>query len=115
MDIFQPDLFREEEMNTTMNSILTPSLYEVPTDTPLGLDLDKFLVTEVNFGDATEEDNQTKLVQSLIKDNKTMLSIMNKRSLNMRTVINWWHKGNIDSVINALTSRRDTSLVIDFF
>jgi hypothetical protein len=102
-------------MNTTLMSIMTPSLYEVPTDTPLGLDLEKFLVTEVNFGDLTEEDNQSKIVQSLIKENKTMLSIMTKRSLNMRSLLNWWNKGNVDSTINTLTSRRDTSLVMDFF
>ena len=94
---------------------MTPSLYEVPTDTPLGLDLEKFLITETNFGDANDQNHQEKVMQSIIKDNKTMLSILNKRTLTVRTLMNWWNKGNIDSTINALTSKRDTSVVMDFF
>jgi len=102
-------------MNTTTNSLFAPSLYEVPTDTPLGLDLDKFLMEEWNIEDANEEDGQAKLMQGLMKDNKTMLSILNKRTINIRLLQKWWNKGNIDSTINTLTSRRDTSLVVDFF
>jgi len=98
-----------------MNSFFTPSLYEVPTDTPLGLDLEKFLVTEVNFNGGTEEDNHSKVIQNLMKENKTMLSIMNKRALSMQAVTNWWNKGNIDCAVNMLSSRRDTSLIMDFF
>jgi len=50
-----------------------------------------------------------------MNDNKTMLSIMNKRTNNLQLLIRWWKKGNIDSAINAISSRRDTSLVVDFF
>ena len=102
-------------MNTTTNSLFAPSLYEVPTDTPLGLDLEKFLATEWNIEDPSEEDSQAKLMQGIMKDNKTMLSIMNKRTNNLRLLQKWWGKGSMDSTINTLSSRRDTSLVVDFF
>ena len=102
-------------MNQTNTSFMTPSLYEVPTDTPLGLDLEAFLITDTNFGDSDNKDHQEKVMQSIIKDNKTMLSILNKRTLTVQTLMNWWNKGNIDSTINALTSKRDTSVVMDFF
>jgi hypothetical protein len=98
-----------------MNSLFAPSLYEVPTDTPLGLDLEKFLIQEVTYSDSWEEDKYERIMQAVIKENKTMLSIMNKRRMSILAIINWWNKGNVDSAINALTSKRDTSLVMDFF
>ena len=106
---------KNDDMNTTLNSLMAPSLYEVPTDTPLGLDLEKFLITETNFGDISQEETQTKVMKNLISENKTMLSILNKRQQSINAIQNWWKKGNIDSTINMLTSRRDTSLVVDFF
>eukprot|EP00344_Euplotes_crassus_P004340 CAMPEP_0197000850 /NCGR_PEP_ID=MMETSP1380-20130617/5701_1 /TAXON_ID=5936 /ORGANISM="Euplotes crassus, Strain CT5" /LENGTH=158 /DNA_ID=CAMNT_0042418303 /DNA_START=71 /DNA_END=547 /DNA_ORIENTATION=+ len=98
-----------------MNSMFAPSLYEVPTDTPLGLDLEKFLANECNVEDIEEDDSQVKLMKNLMKDNKVMLTIMNKRANNLKIVQRWWNKANLDSTINTLSSRRDTSLVVDFF
>jgi hypothetical protein len=102
-------------MNTTTNSLFAPSLYEVPTDTPLGLDLEKFLTDDIEIDNPSEEDGQVKIMQNLMKENKTMLSIVHKRNNNLKALLNWWSKGNVDSTINTLTSRRDTSLVMDFF
>ena len=50
-----------------------------------------------------------------MKDHKTMLSISTKRAQSLRQLLNWWKKGSLDSVINTLTSKRDTSLVMDFY
>lgn len=102
-------------MNTTFMSNFTPSLYEVPTDTPLGLDLEKFLTSTTDFSNLNSENTHEKIMNGIMKENKIVQNILSKRAINARALVNWWMKGNVDSTINTLTSKRDTSLVMDFF
>ena len=46
-----------------------------------------------DFGDISQEETQTKVMKNLISENKTMLSILNKRQQSINAIQNWWKKG----------------------
>ncbi|CDW90005.1 katanin p80 wd40-containing subunit b1 [Stylonychia lemnae] len=86
------------------------SLYEIPIDKPLNLDIGKFLQpTDVKYNG-----NDIELIQEAMKQSQVMDRILDKRQKNLKTVLKWWGQGNINSTINCLSQLNDLSVVNDF-
>lgn len=86
-------------MNMTQNSSLS-SLYEIPLDKPLGIDVSKFLTTSENVN---YEGNDMTLIQEALKQHKVVDQVLHKRQKNLRTIQKWWFQGSANSTINALS------------
>ena len=77
------------------------SLYEMPMDRPLNIDLGKFLQPDVSrVGDLKDD---LELINEALKQHAVIDNIMTRRQRNMRTVMKWWLQGNVSSTINTLT------------
>jgi WD40 repeat protein len=121
----------EEQLNmndndiSTIRSEWTASLYEVPIDKPWGLNLEKFLnnigngiTTTQTFGTLGQVppiEVQRKVMEDVIKSNKTMLSVLNSRKIHLENVQMNWELGDLSKTLNALVINKDTSAVMDFF
>eukprot|EP00347_Sterkiella_histriomuscorum_P018687 403344559 len=99
----------QDVMRSTARTNLS-SLYEIPIDKPLNLDIGKFLLpNEVKYNG-----NDLEIIQEAMKQSQIMDKIVDRRQKNMRTVLKWWGQGNINSTINALSQMNDLSIVNDF-
>ena len=58
---------------------------------------------------------QRKVMEDVIKSNKTMLSVLNSRKIHLENVQINWQKGDLSKTLNALVINKDTSAVMDFF
>lgn len=122
---FEAQLNDRDEDLSTIKSECTASLYEVPIDKPCGLNLEKFLnnisngiTTTQTFGTlgmVPSVEVQRKVMEDLIKSNKTMLSVMNSRRIHLDNVKINWESGDLSKTLNALVINKDTSAVMDFF
>ena len=121
---FEKELNLNVHENSTIKSEYTASLYEVPIDKPCGLNLEKFLKNVGNgitttqtygtMGAAPSIEVQRKLMEEIIKSNKTMLSVMNSRKIHLENVQTNWNWGDLSKTLNALVINKDTSAVMDF-
>ena len=121
---FQQELNDKDDVLSTINSEWTASLYEVPIDKPIGLNLEKFLnnigngiTTTQTFGTLGEVPSvevQRKVMEDIIKSNKTMLSVMNSRKIHLENIKQNWDTGDLAKTLNALVINKDTSAVMDF-
>ena len=121
---FEQEMKDKDDVLSTFNSECTASLYEVPIDRPIGLNLEKFLnnigngiTTTQTFGtikDAPSVEVQRKVMEDIIKSNKTMLSVMNSRKIHLENIKQNWDTGDLAKALNALVINKDTSAVMDF-
>lgn len=120
---FEMQLNNNDDIST-IRSEWTASLYEVPIDKPWGLNLEKFLnnvshgiTTTQTFGTLNQAppiEVQRKIMEDVIKSNKTMLSVMNSRRIHLENVKVNWELGDLSKTLNALVINKDTSAVMDF-
>lgn len=76
------------------------SLYEIPIDKPLNIDIGKFLQpAELPY----QNGNDLDLIAAALKQGPTLDTIMDRRQKNLRTVLKWWALGNVVSTINCLS------------
>ncbi|TNV83313.1 hypothetical protein FGO68_gene14301 [Halteria grandinella] len=101
----------EQRMRLTNTTNLS-SLYEIPIDKPLNIDLGKFLQPKEDL--RYQNGNDIEIINEAMKQHPLIDNIMTRRQRNMRTVMKWWHQGNISSTINALTQMNDLSVLNDF-
>jgi WD40 repeat protein len=121
---FVEDLNGNDGDLSTIRSEGTASLYEVPIDKPCGLNLEKFLNNVSNgitttqtfgtLGQVPPIEVQRKVMEDIIKSNKTMLSVMNSRKIHLDNVKINWESGDLSKTLNALVLNKDTSAVMDF-
>ena len=121
---FEKELNQNSHENSTIESEYTASLYEVPIDKPCGLNLEKFLTnvgdditttqTYGTIGAAPSINIQWKIIEEIIKSNKTMLSVMNSRKIHLKNMQTDWNSGDLSKTLNALVINKDSSAVMDF-
>jgi hypothetical protein len=84
------------------NTTTFSSLYEIPIDKPLNIDLGKFLQPKEDL--QYREGNDLEIINEALKQHPIIDSILSRRQRNLKTVLKWWHpSGNISSTINTLT------------
>jgi hypothetical protein len=93
---FERELNDNSHETSTLQSECTASFYEVPVDKPLGLNLEKFLnnvgngiTSTQNYGTmgmAPPIEVQRKVMEDIIKSNKTMLSVINSNRIHLDNV-----------------------------
>ena len=88
-------------MRTTTKTNIT-SLYEMPLDKPLGIDMQKFLQADPL---SKYEGNDLELILESLKQNKVVEEVLAKRQQNLRNIQRWWSQGNFNNTINALSQQ----------
>mmetsp|Transcript_8115 Transcript_8115/g.7695 ORF Transcript_8115/g.7695 Transcript_8115/m.7695 type:complete len:211 (-) Transcript_8115:307-939(-) len=120
----------EEQINDKYGDIdidksAVSSLYEVPIDQPVGLNLEKFLnnvskgitssQTFTTIGNVPSIEEQRNIIEDVIKSNKTTLSILSSRKIHLDNIKQNWRLGDLSKTLNSMVINKDTSAVMDFF
>ena len=89
----------DDLMRMTAKTSLS-SLYEIPIDRPLNLDIGKFLQPK---SELQYNGNDIEIIQEAMKNHKIVENIMDRRQKNLKTLQKWWLSGNTNSTINCLS------------
>ena len=73
-------------------------------NTPVGLDLNSFLVPS---------ENDLDVINEIMESHPTIMGVTSRRLSSIKVILNWWTKGNISSAINALSMMQDLSVIMD--
>lgn len=101
-----------DKMMRLTNTTNLSSLYEIPIDKPLNIDLGKFLQPKEDL--SYHDGNDLELINEALKQHTLIENILTRRQRNMKAVLKWWHSGNVSSTISALAQVNDLSVLNDF-
>lgn len=60
-----------------------------------------------------QRNSDLQIINEIMEQHTTLVGVVQKRVNCIKTILNWWDKGNITSALNALSMMNDAGIVMD--